>query len=69
MGRYETLNDDSKDVVNCLIPGIVANFGIEDISEVIPQGKPSPHSDAHLGAKSHWCTNLDQNPKKDTESL
>ena len=37
MGRYETLNDESKDVVNCLLPGIAANFKIENILDVIPE--------------------------------
>jgi hypothetical protein len=36
MGRYETLNDDSKDVVNCLLPGIAANFGLTEVADVIP---------------------------------
>src|SRR4051812_48115975 len=37
MGRYETLNDASKDVVNCLLPGIAANFEISNVIDVIPE--------------------------------
>jgi hypothetical protein len=36
MGRYETLNAASKDVVDCLIPGIASNFGVTDVVNVIP---------------------------------
>jgi hypothetical protein len=36
MGRYETLNPASKDVVNCLLPGIAANFEIDNVVDVIP---------------------------------
>ncbi|KAF2015909.1 hypothetical protein BU24DRAFT_187617 [Aaosphaeria arxii CBS 175.79] len=37
MGRYETLNSNTKDLVNCLLPGIASNFEIEDVIEVIPE--------------------------------
>lgn len=37
MGRYETLNAASKDVVDCLLPGIAINFGLTNVLDVIPQ--------------------------------
>lgn len=37
MGRYETLNAASKDVVDCLLPGIASNFGVADVVNVIPE--------------------------------
>ncbi|KAF2710453.1 hypothetical protein K504DRAFT_490572 [Pleomassaria siparia CBS 279.74] len=37
MGRYATLNADTKDIINCLLPGIAANFGADNVVDVIPQ--------------------------------
>jgi len=37
MGRYATLNADTKDIVNCLLPGIAANFGVTNVVDVIPE--------------------------------
>ncbi|KAF2266349.1 hypothetical protein CC78DRAFT_542590 [Lojkania enalia] len=37
MGRYETLNPQTKDVVDCLIPGIASNFEVTSVADVIPQ--------------------------------
>jgi hypothetical protein len=37
MGRYETLNDDTKDLVNCLLPALAASFKINDAVEIIPE--------------------------------
>ncbi|KAH7132011.1 hypothetical protein B0J11DRAFT_480937 [Dendryphion nanum] len=37
MGRYETLNATTKDLVNCMLPGIAANFEVQDVSSVIPE--------------------------------
>jgi hypothetical protein len=36
MARYETLMENSKDRVNCYLPGIATNFGITDVIDVIP---------------------------------
>jgi hypothetical protein len=37
MGRFQTLNEQTKDVVTALIPSIAQNFGITDLVECIPQ--------------------------------
>jgi hypothetical protein len=37
MGRYDTLNTASKDLVNCLLPAITANFGVSDVVNVLPE--------------------------------
>ncbi|KAF2658275.1 hypothetical protein K491DRAFT_274346 [Lophiostoma macrostomum CBS 122681] len=37
MGRYETLNIASQNLVDAVIPGIMANFGIDNILDVIPE--------------------------------
>ena len=37
MGRFATLNPETKDIVNCLLPGIAANFGVANVVDVIPQ--------------------------------
>lgn len=37
MGRYATLNADTRDIVNCLLPGIAASFGVVNVVDVIPQ--------------------------------
>jgi hypothetical protein len=37
MGRYETLNADSQNLIDAMIPGIQQNFGIDDIIDVIPE--------------------------------
>ncbi|KAI4619539.1 uncharacterized protein J4E87_007429 [Alternaria ethzedia] len=37
MGRFETLNDDTKDLVNCLLPALAASFGLADSLDIIPE--------------------------------
>ncbi|KAF2876537.1 hypothetical protein BDV95DRAFT_229095 [Massariosphaeria phaeospora] len=37
MGRYETLNAETKDIVNCLLPGIAAGFGVMNVVDIIPE--------------------------------
>ncbi|KAF2280928.1 uncharacterized protein EI97DRAFT_14109 [Westerdykella ornata] len=36
MGRYETLNEASKDLIDCMLPKIAVNFGVDDPRDVIP---------------------------------
>ncbi|KAF2749459.1 hypothetical protein M011DRAFT_484886 [Sporormia fimetaria CBS 119925] len=35
-GRYDTLNQGSKELVNCLIPRIASHFSLKDIVDIIP---------------------------------
>ncbi|KAI4951323.1 hypothetical protein J4E91_004032 [Alternaria rosae] len=37
MGRFETLNEDTKDLVNCLLPALAASFGLSDSLDIIPE--------------------------------
>jgi hypothetical protein len=37
MGRYATLNADTKDLVNCLLPALAASFGLSDPIDIIPE--------------------------------
>jgi hypothetical protein len=37
MGRYSTLNADTKDLVNCLLPALAASFGLSDPIDIIPE--------------------------------
>jgi hypothetical protein len=37
MGRFETLNADTRDLVNCLLPALAASFGISDPVDIIPE--------------------------------
>lgn len=36
MGRFETLNADTQDLVNCLLPVLAADFGTNDPVNIIP---------------------------------
>lgn len=37
MGRFETLNDDTKDLVNCLLPGLASSFKVREVADIIPE--------------------------------
>lgn len=37
MGRFETLNADTQDLVNCLLPVLAADFHVESVLDIIPQ--------------------------------
>lgn len=37
MGRFETLNADTRDLVNCLLPALAASFKISDPVDIIPE--------------------------------
>lgn len=37
MGRFETLNADTRDLVNCLLPALAASFHISDPVDIIPE--------------------------------
>jgi hypothetical protein len=37
MGRFATLNADTKDLVNCLLPALATSFKITDPAEIIPE--------------------------------
>ncbi|KAI1664651.1 hypothetical protein L13192_10770 [Pyrenophora tritici-repentis] len=37
MGRFEGLNDDTKDLVTCLLPALAASFGLSDPVHIIPE--------------------------------
>jgi hypothetical protein len=37
MGRFATLNADTKDLVNCLLPALATSFKINDPVEIIPE--------------------------------
>lgn len=36
MGRFETLNADTQDLVNCLLPALADSFGVKSALEIIP---------------------------------
>ncbi|KAH6612732.1 hypothetical protein C7974DRAFT_84508 [Boeremia exigua] len=36
MGRFETLNADTQDLVNCLLPALAADFHVQSVPEIIP---------------------------------
>ncbi|KAF2134257.1 hypothetical protein P153DRAFT_108284 [Dothidotthia symphoricarpi CBS 119687] len=37
MGRFDTLNDDTKDLVNCLLPALAASFKLSNAVDIIPE--------------------------------
>ncbi|CAO2649104.1 Nn.00g100530.m01.CDS01 [Neocucurbitaria sp. VM-36] len=37
MGRFASLNADTKDLVNCLLPALAASFKVSDPVEIIPE--------------------------------
>jgi hypothetical protein len=37
MGRFETLNDDTKDLVECLLPALATSFGLSKSLDIIPE--------------------------------
>ncbi len=37
MGRFETLNADTKDLVNCLLPALASSFKVSEAKEIIPE--------------------------------
>jgi hypothetical protein len=37
MGRFETLNAETQDVVQCLLPALAASFGLSDPLDIIPE--------------------------------
>lgn len=37
MGRFATLNADTQDLVNCLLPALAADFHIKDPVDIIPE--------------------------------
>ena len=37
MGRFATLNDDTKDLVNCLLPALATSFGLSSAVDIIPE--------------------------------
>ncbi|KAG9196535.1 hypothetical protein G6011_01656 [Alternaria panax] len=37
MGRFDTLNDETKDVVECLLPALAQSFGLTDCKDIIPE--------------------------------
>lgn len=37
MGRFETLNADTQDLVNCLLPALAKSFGLDDCVDIIPE--------------------------------
>jgi len=37
MGRFETLNADTKDLVNCLLPALATSFKVPTCVEIIPE--------------------------------
>lgn len=37
MGRFATLNAETKDLVNCLLPALAASFNVSDPVEIIPE--------------------------------
>jgi hypothetical protein len=37
MGRFETLNADTQDLVNCLLPALATSFGLKDSVDIIPE--------------------------------
>jgi hypothetical protein len=37
MGRFDTLNADTQDLVNCLLPALATSFGVTDCVDIIPE--------------------------------
>jgi hypothetical protein len=37
MGRFDTLNADTQDLVNCLLPALATSFGLTDPVNIIPE--------------------------------
>ncbi|KAF2854760.1 hypothetical protein T440DRAFT_464904 [Plenodomus tracheiphilus IPT5] len=37
MGRFETLNAETQDLVECLLPALAASFKVNDVVDIIPQ--------------------------------
>lgn len=37
MGRFETLNADTQDLVNCLLPALASDFHLQSALEIIPE--------------------------------
>jgi hypothetical protein len=37
MGRFETLNADTQDLVNCLLPALASDFHVQSALEIIPE--------------------------------
>jgi hypothetical protein len=37
MGRYETLNPDTKDMVNAMLPAVAKAFNIDEVNDIIPK--------------------------------
>ena len=37
MRRYESLKGETRDLINCMLPGIASNFGVNDLLDVFPQ--------------------------------
>jgi hypothetical protein len=37
MGRFDTLNNETKDLVECILPALAQSFGITDCKEIIPE--------------------------------
>jgi hypothetical protein len=37
MGRYDTLNADTQDLINCLLPALATSFGLTDAVDIIPE--------------------------------
>jgi hypothetical protein len=61
MGRYETLNPASKDVINCLLPGIAANFGVTNPLDIIPEDiRPRAW---HVDRKEHIVHKSEDDPR------
>lgn len=37
MGRFASLNPDTKDLVNCLLPALASSFNVSSVLEIIPE--------------------------------
>ena len=37
MGRFDTLNNETKDLVECILPALAQSFEITDCKEIIPE--------------------------------
>jgi len=37
MGRFETLNDETKDLVECILPPLASSFSVSDVVYIIPE--------------------------------
>ncbi|CBX90417.1 hypothetical protein LEMA_P065430.1 [Plenodomus lingam JN3] len=37
MGRFDTLNEETKDLVECMLPALAKSFKVEDVVDIIPQ--------------------------------